>query len=257
MAVNNPQKNDIKSVEEKSQTTKDDDLIIKKLTTAYSNFIDSVSNNLVYFKDKTTLEFHNNIHKNTFDDTLNYASIRDQFCQKYPIGRSYKIPIPINFDPGRIRNDEFFKKIYGKTKDEVAKNLVTVVWLPKKLGLKIKFNKLNNAAAKLQEVSNELDLLPDSLTKYLNKLGGTFNWRPIAGTNRLSMHSFGVAIDINTEKSHYWRNFQPNSKGIYEYKNIIPWQIVAIFEKYGFIWGGKWYHFDTMHFEYRPELISN
>ena len=28
------------------------------------------------------------------------------------------------------------------------------------------------------------------------------------------------------------------------------------FEKYGFIWGGKWYHFDTMHFEYRPELIN-
>ncbi|MEJ2663631.1 MAG: M15 family metallopeptidase, partial [Spirochaetia bacterium] len=27
------------------------------------------------------------------------------------------------------------------------------------------------------------------------------------------------------------------------------------FEKYGFIWGGKWYHYDTMHFEYRPELL--
>jgi hypothetical protein len=21
------------------------------------------------------------------------------------------------------------------------------------------------------------------------------------------------------------------------------------------IWGGKWGHFDTMHFEYRPELL--
>ncbi|WP_265937085.1 M15 family metallopeptidase [Aliarcobacter butzleri] len=28
-----------------------------------------------------------------------------------------------------------------------------------------------------------------------------------------------------------------------------------MFEKYGFIWGGRWYHFDTMHFEYRPELL--
>jgi D-alanyl-D-alanine carboxypeptidase len=25
---------------------------------------------------------------------------------------------------------------------------------------------------------------------------------------------------------------------------------------YGFIWGGKWYHYDTMHFEYRPELMG-
>jgi peptidoglycan L-alanyl-D-glutamate endopeptidase CwlK len=30
---------------------------------------------------------------------------------------------------------------------------------------------------------------------------------------------------------------------------------VTIFENHGFIWGGKWYHFDTMHFEYRPELL--
>jgi hypothetical protein len=36
----------------------------------------------------------------------------------------------------------------------------------------------------------------------------------------------------------------------------MPEEIVAIFEKHGFIWGGKWYHFDTMHFEYRPELLG-
>jgi hypothetical protein len=39
------------------------------------------------------------------------------------------------------------------------------------------------------------------------------------------------------------------------YKNQIPLEIVKIFEKYGFIWGGRWYHYDTMHFEYRPELL--
>jgi len=39
------------------------------------------------------------------------------------------------------------------------------------------------------------------------------------------------------------------------YKNKIPQGIIDIFEKHGFIWGGKWYHYDTMHFEYRPELL--
>jgi hypothetical protein len=39
------------------------------------------------------------------------------------------------------------------------------------------------------------------------------------------------------------------------YRNVIPHGIVDIFEKHGFIWGGKWYHYDTMHFEYRPELV--
>ncbi len=32
-------------------------------------------------------------------------------------------------------------------------------------------------------------------------------------------------------------------------------EIVKELEKYGFIWGGRWYHYDTMHFEYRPELL--
>lgn len=27
------------------------------------------------------------------------------------------------------------------------------------------------------------------------------------------------------------------------------------FERHGFIWGAKWYHYDSMHFEYRPELL--
>ena len=35
-----------------------------------------------------------------------------------------------------------------------------------------------------------------------------------------------------------------------------PWEIVAAFEAQGFIWGGKWYHYDIMHFEYRPELLA-
>ena len=32
-------------------------------------------------------------------------------------------------------------------------------------------------------------------------------------------------------------------------------RIGEIFERHGFIWGGKWYHYDTMHFEYRPEFF--
>ena len=38
-------------------------------------------------------------------------------------------------------------------------------------------------------------------------------------------------------------------------RNNYPQEIVELFEKHGFIWGGKWSHFDLMHFEYRPELL--
>jgi hypothetical protein len=33
--------------------------------------------------------------------------------------------------------------------------------------------------------------------------------------------------------------------------------VVQIFEDNGFIWGGKWHHFDTVHFEFRPELVGS
>jgi hypothetical protein len=34
-----------------------------------------------------------------------------------------------------------------------------------------------------------------------------------------------------------------------------PEPVVKAFEAYGFCWGGKWPLFDTMHFEYRPEIM--
>ena len=70
------------------------------------------------------------------------------------------------------------------------------------------------------------------------------------------MHAFAAAIDINKDLAHYWR--RPGNKvgRVRRYRNRIPVEIVEIFERHGFIWGGKWYHYDTMHFEYRPELIA-
>ena len=66
------------------------------------------------------------------------------------------------------------------------------------------------------------------------------------------MHAWGAAIDLNTKFADYWL-WNPKVA----YRNRIPIEIVEIFEKHGFIWGGKWGHFDTMHFEYRPELLPD
>lgn len=85
---------------------------------------------------------------------------------------------------------------------------------------------------------------------------GTFYWRKVRGAHRRSAHSYGIAIDINTEYADYWLWKNPGASETQEiaYANRIPLEIVGVFEKYGFVWGGRWYHFDTMHFEYRPEI---
>jgi hypothetical protein len=108
----------------------------------------------------------------------------------------------------------------------------------------------------LASALGELSGLGERIRPYLTPSAGTFNWRPIAGTTRLSPHSFATAIDINTAFSNYWRWAPQGTAGQpIVYKNRIPPEVVHVFERHGFIWGGRWYHYDTMHFEYRPELI--
>jgi hypothetical protein len=158
----------------------------------------------------------------------------------------------VNFDPGRFRNDDFFRALYGKDEKEIQSHLRLIQWMPSHNGPWLPVTRLFGVDKKLEAVIAELEALGPDYLEYLLPPGGTFNYRPIAGTGRLSAHSFGIAVDIAVAPSHYW---QWETNGAAEYKNSIPYAIVAVFEKYGFLWGGKWYHFDTMHFEYRPELL--
>ncbi len=206
-----------------------------------------IRENLVIFKDGSTIVFDD--FKQKDDECTQGADVQDMNALDYaafsPLGTALS-------DAGRCRNYELLGKIYGSSENEVRANLVDIVWLKDSLNLKLKFNSKNGAAQALQAVSDKLDELTKSdpaLLEYLKNPGGTFKWRIIAGTNRLSAHSYGIAIDINVAKSHYWQW----SSG---YQNLIPEKIVRVFEKHKFIWGGRWRHFDTMHFEYRPEMFE-
>lgn len=204
--------------------------------------------NEVVFADGSKVKFDDGEAKDTAH-LLNLADIEDIFAQPYPLFKPLALP---SNDAGRYRNYELLDKIYGASEAEVKANLTGVVWLKTHGGKTFKFNSKNGAAAALQAVSNELDALvaqKPELLKFLDNPSGTFNWRVIAGTKRKSAHSYGIAIDINTDKSDYWRWSKDGS-----YRNQIPEEIVRVFEKHGFIWGGRWVSFDTMHFEYRPEF---
>lgn len=86
-----------------------------------------------------------------------------------------------------------------------------------------------------------------------------WNWRSIAGTNRRSNHSYGTAIDLLPRdlrgRSTYWRWNDEENDNDNENYYLPPEAVIKIFEDHGFIWGGKWDLIDTMHFEYRPEIL--
>lgn len=227
-----------------------------QLVKAYPGFIKEVNNNYIIWKDGTKMQYTDSHRIKLPKQLLEHPSPTDQFTWPYTMSDTVT-EIPKNHDPGRIRHLPLFEKMYGQTEQEVRKKLVPVAWLPNTTKDTLLFNRENGAAAALQKVVEELDRLPH-LLPYLKKPGGTFVWRPISGTARSSAHSFGIAIDINVDSSHYWQwdCSCTNEEQTLTYHNRIPMAVVRIFEKHKFIWGGRWYHYDTMHFEYRPEFFE-
>lgn len=221
----------------------------KKLIVSYPSQGLSYAENKIWFPDSTFIVYDDGIEK-AFITKLDDCDIEDMFSMVYERDNN---PPKYLSDSGRGRNEELYKKMYGINESAVRRNLVKVNWF----GQKILFTSVNDANKHLEDVAKELERLPE-LRKYLIN-ASTFYWRKVRGANRQSAHSYGIAIDINTKYSNYWLWSNPNSSetDTLKYENRIPYDIVEVFEKYGFIWGGHWYHYDTMHFEYRPELLND
>ena len=222
---------------------------LDRLVAAYPDFLARHDDKAIIWKDGTVTPVSDGKADKSFDEKLRHPSLLDQLSLPYPKGPLAAPPGPRD-DPGRFRNVAFFDRIYGDcSKGEVENKLVKLRWLPKSGGGAVRITSVNGVAEQLRAVSEELDALPADLKKYAFPSAGTYNCRKVKDTGARSMHAWGAAIDLNTGYSDYWLW----SKG--GYRNRVPYEIVAIFEKHGFIWGGKWGHFDTMHFEYRPELF--
>ena len=226
-----------------------------RLLAAYPGLLERIDGNDLVWRDGTRMPIDDGKGDKPFEQWLADPDVADMFAVPYPAGAEATPPAK-DIDPGRARTAAFFNKVYGDCrKGEVQAKLVDVVWLPRKWGKTLRVSRINGVAARLAAVSRELDDLPARFDPFLKPAAGTFNCRPIAGTDRVSAHGHGIAIDIATAHAHYWRWSKPNASGEPVYRNEIPAEIIAVFEKHGFIWGGRWYHFDTMHFEYRPELL--
>jgi peptidoglycan LD-endopeptidase CwlK len=190
----------------------------------------------------------------TFQEALDSPDLGDQTVVPYPRFAGNYCPLVPNCDPGRIKFEPFFRKMYGRSATDVIRNLERIDWLSGPNKKMIWVSTVNGVNKQLKLVSAEIDQLPYDIRKPAIRLGGTFYWRSVRGTDRLSAHSFGIAIDLDPSEGNYWR-WDLSRHGHMNYSNRIPMEIVNIFERHGFIWGGRWFHYDTMHFEYRPELL--
>jgi hypothetical protein len=227
-----------------------DGTALDALIRAYPEQLAGYDSTHLIWRDGTRMPLSGGQPHKSFDEMLRHGSILDQMSLAYPAGVSASALVPQG-DPGRIRNRAFFDKMYGNCwRGGVTPSLVPVVWLPQSWGHTVRVTSVNGVAGRLAEASAELDALPSPVKRYVYPPSGTYNCRTVADTGEPSMHSWGAAIDINAAYAEYW--LWPRAAAA---ASTIPAEIIDIFERHGFIWGGKWSHYDTMHFEYRPELV--
>jgi hypothetical protein len=232
----------------------DIDARLADLVRAYPDFIARVEGGLLVMRGGTKFPISDGRSSKSFDELIETPDIDDMFYAAYPAGATPQPPAK-NVDPGRVRFEPLFVAMYGDCrKGEVTPRLRAVDWLPAHHGGKVMVSTANGVDQALAAASRDLDKLPEGLIKYLRPSAGTYNCRAIAGSTARSMHAYAAAIDINVAYSAYWRwGGHPDAP---VWTNRIPFEIVETFRRHGFIWGGYWYHFDTMHFEYRPELLA-
>lgn len=98
--------------------------------------------------------------------------------------------------------------------------------------------------AALEAIRDAVDGDPKELAKCgANVFGGSYNFRLMRGSNKLSMHSWGCAIDLDPARNA----FHDETPNFANYPFVI-----SAFEKVGAVWGGRWKGraCDGMHFQF-------
>ncbi len=73
--------------------------------------------------------------------------------------------------------------------------------------------------------------------------GGCYNFRPMRGGSQLSMHSYGIAIDLDPDGNPFHKPWKHDA-------GMMPGEVVDIFLAHGWTWGGLWKSSpDPMHFQ--------
>jgi hypothetical protein len=106
------------------------------------------------------------------------------------------------------------------------------------LGIKSTFYAHRRLVSSFVAVFSELGRL--QLRDTIHSFDGIYNFRPIRGTtNRISLHAFGAAIDLNADTNPLGKEGDMDPR------------VIDVFRHFGFFWGGDFHDRpDPMHFQY-------
>ncbi|GHV78218.1 hypothetical protein AGMMS49944_00090 [Spirochaetia bacterium] len=194
------------------------------------------------------------------DDPNPWQSLANQILSRRLSPGSYRGRLSPN--PG-ARRSPFYETLWqARSREEAFSQQQRITFL----GWSVRIHRniaapLNRAEARIAALA-EKDPEIQGWIKSLHSITA-WNWRNIAGSENRSFHAYGAAVDLlmkaqpgmetywqwTAAKGIDWRTVPP------EKRQSPPAAVIRIFEEQGFIWGGRWPWYDTMHFEYHPELL--
>ena len=149
------------------------------------------------------------------------------------------------------------EKKYGTPNKTGAGYLVTIS-LPYPMRLSWERTTTINAIQCHKAVAEQLKaVFTDILKKYgydkikelgIDLYGGCFNYRKMTGSDSLSLHSWGIAVDLDPDRNLYKETSKTARFARPEYKDMID-----IFYKHGWESLGRERNYDWMHFQVRSD----
>ncbi|MDR2784731.1 MAG: M15 family metallopeptidase [Treponema sp.] len=173
-----------------------------------------------------------------------------------------RMPYRLYSDPGAIRSPLFETIWQARSKEEAFSHQRLISFLGRSVQIHQDIvSPLNRVEARIQKLAKN----DPEIRQWIGNLQSItgWNWRNVAGSTSRSFHAYGAAVDllmkVQPGMETYWQ--WTAAKGIdwrsipAEKRQNPPVAAIRAFEEQGFIWGGRWARYDTMHFEYHPELL--
>ena len=237
-----------------------DDPMVRAFLGAYSSLIDSVAygkSDVVFNLGSQPIRFQSGrmIAEGHTDagracDPIFYRYFLDPLSDLLPVGER---PTYCN---------DLMESLWGNTDKQIRAHLRSLTFL----GHRMLLNKI--VVEPLAAIEREIlaaSKNDDEVSVWIDELKITYSFinKYIAGSQNRSNHAWGLAIDFvpnSYEGQHvYWRWSRVFTQEWHRIPLAQRWSppqsVIEIFERHGFVWGGKWAHFDNIHFEYRPEII--
>jgi len=240
----------------------DADLRVRAFTESYAALIDSVvlhEDDVVFALARGRLHFQDG--RMLEEGRLDRSPACDPIFYAYPLGPLSEPPAAEAEMPTYCTDVQ--EVMWGRTEKEIRDHGRTIEFLDHRMFVnELVIEPLGAVERDIRVVARR----DPAVAAWVDELDVTYSFvsRDIAGSETRSQHGWGMAVDFVPRsyggRAVYWRWSRVYDREGWdriplERRWSPPEPVVEIFESHGFVWGGKWAHFDMIHFEYRPEIL--